>query len=71
LVGRVDLKTDRSADALHVVAAFVEPDRSPSQVAPALAGELESMTGWLGLAGVTVGERGDLVDELRKAFAHR
>ena len=28
LVGRVDLKADRSADALHVVGAFVEPDRS-------------------------------------------
>jgi uncharacterized protein len=65
LVGRVDLKADRSADALHVVAAFVEPDRSPSQVAPALAGELESMAGWLGLAGVTVGERGDLAGALR------
>ena len=32
LVGRVDLKADRAADALHVVGAFIEPDRSPSQV---------------------------------------
>jgi uncharacterized protein len=71
MVGRVDLKADRSADALHVVAAFVEPDRSPSQVAPALAGELESMAGWLGLGGVTVGERGDLAGELGKAIARR
>jgi uncharacterized protein YcaQ len=68
LVGRVDLKADRSADALQVVAAFVEPGRSPSRVAASLAGELESMAGWLGLAGVAVGKRGDLAGELRQAF---
>jgi uncharacterized protein YcaQ len=71
LVGRVDLKADRAADALHVVGAFVEPDRSPSRVAAALAGELETMAGWLGLAGVTVGERGDLAGELRSVIARR
>jgi uncharacterized protein len=67
LVGRVDLKTDRAADTLHVVGAFVEPDRSPSRVAAALATELETMAGWLGLDRVTVGRRGDLVGELRSA----
>jgi uncharacterized protein len=67
LVGRVDLKADRSADALHVVAAFVESGRSPSLVAPALAAELHTMATWLGLAGVTVGRRGDLAGALRTA----
>jgi uncharacterized protein len=71
LVGRVDLKAGRAADALHVVGAFVEPDRSPSRVAPALASELATMASWLGLAGVTVGDRGDLAGELRSAVAHR
>ena len=71
LVGRVDLKADRSADTLHVVGAFVEPGRSPSQVADALGGELQTMAGWLGLAAVTVGKRGDLSDPLRKALARR
>ena len=71
LVGRVDLKADRSADALHVVGAFVEPDRSPSRVAAALASELDTMAGWLGLGGVTVGRRGDLAGELRSVVAHR
>jgi uncharacterized protein YcaQ len=71
LVGRVDLKADRAADALHVVGAFVEPDRSPSRVAAALPGELETMASWLGLAGVTVGERGDLAGELRSVIARR
>jgi uncharacterized protein len=69
LVGRVDLKADRGADALHVVGAFVERDRSPSRVAAALVGELETMASWLGLAGVTVGGRGDLVAELRAAIS--
>jgi uncharacterized protein YcaQ len=67
LVGRVDLKADRSAGALQVVGAFVEEGRPPSRVAEALADELQTMAGWLGLAGVTVGKRGDLAGELRAA----
>jgi uncharacterized protein len=65
LVGRVDLKADRTGDALHVVAAFVEPGRSPSRVAAALTSELATMASWLGLGGITVGDRGDLAGELR------
>ena len=65
LVGRVDLKADRSADALQVVGAFVEEGRPASRVAEALAGELQTMAGWLGLAGVTVGRRGNLAGALR------
>ncbi len=68
LVGRVDLKADRGGDALHVVGAFVESDRSPARVAAALAPELTTMAAWLGLGSVVVGERGDLVDELKGAF---
>ncbi len=71
LVGRVDLKADRERDALHVVGAFAEPGRSPAQVATALAGELQTMTSWLGLSGVTVGERGDLIDEVKSALTSR
>jgi uncharacterized protein len=67
LVGRVDLKADRAADALRVVGAFIEPEQSPSRVAEALAGELKTMAAWLGLAGVTVDDRGDLADGLRDA----
>jgi uncharacterized protein YcaQ len=65
LVGRVDLKADRAANALHVVGAFVEDGRPPTRVAEALAGELQTMAGWLGLAGVAVGNRGNLADALR------
>jgi uncharacterized protein YcaQ len=67
LVGRVDLKADRSADALQVVGAFVEDGRPASRVAEALTGELQTMAGWLGLAGVTVGKRGNLAGVLRSA----
>jgi uncharacterized protein YcaQ len=65
LVARVDLKADRSADALRVAGAFGEPDTQRARVAAALAGELVSMASWLGLGGVAVSGRGDLAGELR------
>jgi uncharacterized protein YcaQ len=68
LVGRVDIKAERVRDALHVVGAFTEPGQDVSRVAEALAGELRSMAAWLGLADVTVGERGDLAVALRSAL---
>lgn len=66
LAGRVDLKADRRRGELHVVGAFAEQGQPRDQVAAALAGELESMAAWLGLGGISVGERGDLVGELRR-----
>lgn len=59
-VARVDLKTERTRDALHVVGAFAEPNQATSRVAQALGLELRTMAQWLGLADVTVGDRGDL-----------
>ena len=64
LVARVDLKSDRAAGALTVVGAFLEPERDAVRVAGALAGELQTMAGWLGLGRVIVGERGDLAGAL-------
>jgi hypothetical protein len=64
LVGRVDLKAERTRDALHVVGAFTEPDQQPSRVAAALAAELRSMATWLGLGEVTVAMKGDLAEAL-------
>ena len=66
LVGRVDLKAERAIGALNVAGAFLEPGENAVRVAPALAAELRSMASWLGLADVTVGERGDLVGQLRE-----
>ena len=68
LVGRVDLKAERTSDALNVVGAFTEPGQDAGRVATALAGELRSMASWLGLSDVTVGDRGDLVGALRAAL---
>jgi uncharacterized protein YcaQ len=69
LVGRVDLKAERTRDALHVVGAFTEPGQDAGRVATALAAELRTMASWLGLADVTVGERGDLVRPLRRKLS--
>lgn len=66
LVARVDLKADRQAGILHVVGAFAEAGRPRDRVAEALLGELAAMASWLGLSRVSVGERGDLVAELRR-----
>jgi uncharacterized protein len=68
LVGRVDLKADRTRDALHIVGAFVEPDQSPARVASELTRELTTMASWLGLGRVTVGDRGKLIDDLNAAL---
>jgi uncharacterized protein YcaQ len=68
LVGRIDLKAERASGALNVVGAFTEPGQDSPRVAEALAKELRSMAGWLGLSDVTVGARGDLVGELGQAL---
>lgn len=67
LVGRVDLKADRTRSALHVVGAFTEPGSDHAHVARALSEELRTMATWLDLADVTVGDRGDLVVALSRA----
>lgn len=71
LVGRVDLKAERTRDALHVVGAYTEPGQDKSRVAKALAAELRTMANWLGLVEVTVGKNGDLTKDLRRLTASR
>ena len=51
--------------------AFVEDGRPPSRVAEVLAGELQTMAGWLGLGGVAVGKRGNLAGALSAAVERR
>jgi uncharacterized protein len=67
LVARVDLKADRGTGELDVRAAHAEPD-APSETAAALADELRSVAGWLGLDGVRVRRRGNLAARLRSAL---
>jgi uncharacterized protein len=67
LVARVDLKTDRAQGALLVQAAFSEAGVDRKAVSEALAHEVRTAAGWLGLDSVQVGRRGDLAGALRRA----
>lgn len=62
LVARLDLKSDRSVGVLRVQAAWRESGRHGFE--DDLAASLARLAEWLGLGGVVVGQRGDLVGEL-------
>jgi len=68
LVARVDLKADRAAATLRVLSAHAEPRIDRGRVAAALAGELTSMAGWLGLERVKLEPRGDFAGDLDLAL---
>ena len=65
LVARVDLKADRARRRLSVQGAWIEEGVDAEEVAPALAKELRTLAGWLGLDSVAVGRRGNLAAKLR------
>jgi uncharacterized protein YcaQ len=67
LVARVDLKSDREASRLVVLAAHVEKDVEIESTAAALAAELRTMARWLGLESVAVERRGDFAKPLAAA----
>jgi uncharacterized protein YcaQ len=69
LVARVDLKADRPRRRLLVLAAYREHPAEPGEVAAALAAELRTMAGWLGLDSVAVERRGNFGRALASACA--
>jgi hypothetical protein len=68
LVARVDLKADRQAGTLRVLAAHAEPRQATKRTATALAGELGRMARWLELDRVAVERRGDLAQTLYRSL---
>jgi uncharacterized protein YcaQ len=64
LVARVDLKADRHAGVLRVLAAYAEPPARQKKIAPALRVELDRLASWLELERVTVARKGDLARSL-------
>lgn len=63
ITARVDLKADRKAGKLLVLAAHAEPNAN-DQTPHALVEELQTMARWLGLDAVEVRAVGDLAPEL-------
>ncbi len=68
LVARVDLKSGRADRTLKVCAAFLEAHAKSAPVAVALAQELKTLAGWLGLDAVVVEPRGDFARPLAAAL---
>ncbi|MDP1986628.1 winged helix-turn-helix domain-containing protein [Phenylobacterium sp.] len=67
ITARVDLKADRKAGLLRVMAAHAEPDAT-AETPERLTTELRLMAGWLGLTDVMVEARGDLAPALEAAL---
>jgi uncharacterized protein YcaQ len=70
ITARVDLKADRKAGALLVLAAHAEP-RADEATPHALAEELALMARWLGLRSVEVRAVGDLAPILSATVRSR
>ena len=68
LVARVDLKSDRPAGALRVLASHLEAGADSAAVAAALAAELRRLATWLGLSNITVARKGELAVTLDRCF---
>ncbi len=68
LVGRFDLKTDRSRRVLEVRGSFIEQGADPSEVAEAAAGELRGLAQLVGADSIEVVANGNLAPALSKHF---
>jgi len=67
LRARVDLKSDRKAGVLRVLASWLEPGSDADGTARALAAELRLAAQWQGLTDVVVEPRGNLAPALAAA----
>jgi len=67
LAARLDVKADRPASVLRVLAAFAEAD-APPETASALSDELRLLQHWLGLERIEITPAGDLGPALARQF---
>lgn len=70
LVARVNLKSDRAAGRLLVLGAYLERGQDAGAVGDALARELRTLAGWLGLESVAVAPGGGFARLLSAAVRH-
>ena len=66
MVARVDLKLDRQAGQLRVLACYGEPGIEVRRVCQELARELIEMAAWLGAKKISVSPKGDLAQALSR-----
>lgn len=71
IVARVDVKNDRANRKILVPAAYIEHGRPIGMIADELAEALWDLARFLGAESITVGRKGDLADELRRAIKSR
>ena len=71
IVARVDLKADRAASTLQVIATYSEAGVDESRVADSLAAELDVLAAWLQLQRIRVGRRGNLARKLAASVSAR
>lgn len=67
LVARVDVKSDRAHGTLRVHGAWGEAGIDVAVVASALLAELRALADWIGLEKITIGNKGDLAQPLKRA----
>jgi uncharacterized protein YcaQ len=70
IVARVDLKADRKAGRLRVLAAHEEPGVPLADVADALGAELRALSEWLSLDSIRVSRKGSLAGALAGDMQH-
>jgi len=64
IVARIDLKAERKSKQLLVLASYLEEGEEEGPTAAALAAELHTLAGWLGLDEVVVKRKGNLAPAL-------
>lgn len=71
IVARLDLKADRAANTLRVIAAHREDHGQPAEITAPLCEEIQRLAHWLELKRIAFGRRGTLSKSLRAEMTAR